>query len=65
MLRGRNVALADTIVSRSEPYFSCSPDGIIDSQTNLEINYTQIQLAMYCTGAKLCKFYVWCFDPKK
>lgn len=33
-LGGRNVALG-TIVSRTEPYFSCSPDGIIDSQTNL------------------------------
>lgn len=25
-LGGRNVALAGTIVSRTEPYFSCSPD---------------------------------------
>lgn len=20
---------------------------------------------MYCTGAKLCKFYVWCSDPNE
>lgn len=98
MLREKNVALADTIVSRTEPYFSCSPDGI-DSQTNLWIKcptksvtvlndsgkydlisnngqfilkpkgtngyYTHVRLAMYCTGAKLCKCYVWCSDPKE
>lgn len=96
---GRDVALAGTIASRNEPYFSCSPDVIIYSQTSLEIKcpsksvtaliesgkynvisnngqlilkpegrngyYTQVQLAMYCTGAKLCKFYVWCSDPEK
>lgn len=28
-------------------------------------NYTQVRLAMYCTGAKLFKFYVWCSDPKE
>lgn len=28
-LGGRNVALAGTVVSRTEPYFSCSPNGII------------------------------------
>lgn len=98
MLRGKNVALAGTIVNRTEPYFSCSPN-VIDSQTNLGIKcptksvtvlnesgkydvisnngqlfiktkgrngyYTQVRLAMYCTGAKLCKFYVWCSDPEK
>lgn len=27
--------------------------------------YTQVQIAMYCTGAKVCKFYVWCSDPEE
>ena len=27
--------------------------------------YTQVQLAMYCTGANLCKFYVWSINPEE
>lgn len=40
----RNIALAGTIVSRTEPYFSCSPDGIIDSLKPIcELNAQQSQ----------------------
>lgn len=43
-----------------------SNDGRLTIKPKRRIGYyTQVQLAMYCTGAKLCKFYVWCSDPEE
>ncbi|KAH3777174.1 uncharacterized protein LOC127844307 isoform X3 [Dreissena polymorpha] len=90
---GQTVNRCGLVICQQEPYIAASPDGLIDSDTIVEIKcptkplydlvmsgkydvvlkeekpyldpkgkngyYTQVQVAMYCTKASLCKFIVW------
>jgi hypothetical protein len=55
-----------TELTESEKYDVILKDGHFKRKPKGRYGFhTQVQLAMYCTGAKLCKFYVWSINPEE